>query len=104
MFLLYNVVSKWTLQPKKMSFTLYLAHGKVGRRNLVIRHSVPDFLPNSGGITCWVAEINARFASTPEQRNGNINLNKYFISSSGDWTHNQAVLQSHFVPLRHDWP
>ena len=44
------------------------------------------------------------FASTPERRNGNINLNKYFISSSGDRTLNQTVLQSHFVPLRHDWP
>ena len=46
----------------------------------------------------------ASFASTPEQRNENINLNKYFISSSGDRTHNQSILQSHFVPLRHDWP
>ena len=42
------------------------------------------------------------FASTPERRNGNLNLSKYFISSSGDRTHNQSVLQSHFVPLRHD--
>ena len=33
-----------------------------------------------------------------------INLNKYFISSSGDRTHNQSVLQSHFVSLHHDWP
>ena len=41
-----------------------------------------------------------RFASTPERRNEN----KYFTSSSGDRTHNQSVLQSHFVPLRHDWP
>ena len=40
--------------------------------------------------------------STPERRNGNINLSKYFISSSGDRTHNQSVLQSHLVPLRHD--
>ena len=39
-----------------------------------------------------------------ERRNGNINLTKYFISSSGDRTHNQSVLQSHFVPLHHDWP
>ena len=38
------------------------------------------------------------------EENGNINLSKYFISSSGDRTHNQSVLQSHFVPLRHDWP
>ena len=44
------------------------------------------------------------FASTPERRNGNINLSKYFISSSGDRIQNQSVLQSHFMPLRHDWP
>ena len=44
-----------------------------------------------------------RFASTPKRRNGNINLSKYLISSNGDRTHNQSVLQSHFVPLRHDW-
>ena len=31
-----------------------------------------------------------------------INLSKYFISSSGDRTHNQSIL--HFVLLRHDWP
>ena len=36
-----------------------------------------------------------RAVSTPERRNGNINLSKYFISSSGDRTHNQLVLQSH---------
>ena len=42
--------------------------------------------------------------STPERRCGNINLSKYFISSSGDRTHNPSVLQSHLVPLRHDWP
>ena len=44
-----------------------------------------------------------RFASTPVRKNRNIHFNKYFISSSGDRTHNQSVLQSHFVPLRHDW-
>ena len=38
------------------------------------------------------------------EENGNIILSKYFISSSGDLTHNQSILQSHFVPLRHDWP
>ena len=34
----------------------------------------------------------------------NINLSKYFISSCGDRIHNQSSLQSHLVPLRHDWP
>ena len=44
-----------------------------------------------------------RFASTPGQINGKININKYFFCSLGDRTHNQSRLQSHFVPLRHDW-
>ena len=39
-----------------------------------------------------------------EGRNKNINLSKYLISSSGDRTHNQLRLHSHFVPLRHDRP
>ena len=43
-------------------------------------------------------------ASTPERRNENLNVNKYFTSSSGDRTHNQSILQSHFVPMRPDWP
>ena len=41
---------------------------------------------------------------TPERVKENINFSKNFICSSGDRTHNQSVLQSHFVPLRHDWP
>ena len=86
----------------KISFTLYPAH-RVGRGNLVLRHSVPHFPPNSGGIDCWWKSM-PRFSSTPERRNGNINVNKYFIFSSGNRTHNQSILQSHFVPLRHDKP
>ena len=35
-------------------------------------------------------------ASTPEQRNENINVSKYFISSSGDRTHNhEQIFYSH---------
>ena len=41
------------------------------------------------------------FALEPERINENINVNKYFISSSGDRTHNQSILQSHYVPLCH---
>ena len=26
------------------------------------------------------------------------------MSSSGDRIHNQSILQSHFVPMRNDWP
>ena len=43
---------------------------------------------------CVLSGRTPRFASTPERRNGNINLSKYFISSSGVRTHNQSVLQS----------
>ena len=84
---------------------LYSAHSRVGRGNLMLRYSFPIF--------CWILEAlrvewqnsTPRFASTPERRNGNIHgLSKYFISSSGDRTHNQSILQSHLVPLRHDWP
>ena len=32
------------------------------------------------------------FASTPEQRSENIDLNKYLISLSGDRTHNHRVI------------
>ena len=32
---------------------------KVGRGNLVLRHSVLHFSPSSGGIACWVAELKA---------------------------------------------
>ena len=39
------------------SFTLYPANSRVGWGNLVLRHSVPHFLPNSRGIAYWVAEI-----------------------------------------------
>ena len=34
------------------SVTLYLVHSKVSGRNLVLRHSVPHFPPNSGSIAC----------------------------------------------------
>ena len=67
----------------------------------MLRHSVPHFLPSSESIV--IGNSTPRFASTPERRNENINVNKYFISSSGDRTHNQSILQSHFVALRHDW-
>ena len=38
------------------------------------------------------------FASTPERRNWNIKLNKYFISSNGHRTYSQSCLQSHCAP------
>ena len=46
---------------KNVSFTLYPIHNRVGRGNLVLRHSVTHFLLNSGGIAYWVAELNAAF-------------------------------------------
>ena len=45
----------------------------------------------------------SHFALTPERRNENINVGKYFNPSSGDRTHNQSILQSHYVILRLNW-
>ena len=36
------------------------------------------------------------------EKNGNINLNKYLISLSGDQTHSQLHLHIPFVPLNHE--
>ena len=44
-----------------------------------------------------------RLALAPEQRNENINVYKYFVSSSGHRTYDQSILQSHFVSLSYDW-
>ena len=62
------------------------------------------FWVNSEGIALRVAELNAALCFYTRARNGNINLNKYFISLSEDTTHNESRLQSHCVPLRHNWP
>ena len=51
-----------------------------------------------------MAERHALLRYQSEYKNINIEINKYFISSSGDQTHIQSILQTHFVPLRHDWP
>ena len=48
-----------------------------------------------------------RLSSIPERKNGNINLSNIINISSprvGNRIHNQSILQSHFVPLRRDWP
>ena len=74
-------------------------HG-VGR-GLVLRHSVPHCPPISGGFR--VEFGTQRALPGHQRRNEKLNVNEYFISSSGDRTHNQLILQSHFVPLRHDW-
>ena len=50
--LLYRVIIFYLITLSKISFTLYPAHGRVGRGNLVLRHSVPNFPMNSGGIKC----------------------------------------------------
>ena len=44
---------------KYISFTLFPAYSRVGSENILLRHFVPHFLLNSGGIACWVAELSA---------------------------------------------
>ena len=41
---------------------------------------------------------------TPERKNENIYLNKYFVSSSGETITSLVYSESDFVPLRHDLP
>ena len=45
-------------------------------------------------LSARVRNSTPRFASTPEPRNENINVNKYYIFSSGNRTYNQLILQS----------
>ena len=54
-----KIVEKHLIRLKKIIFTLYPVHSRVGRGNLLLRQSVPHFLPNSGSIACWVAAFNA---------------------------------------------
>ena len=67
-----------------LSFTLFPAHSRVGRGNLVLRHSVAHFPPNSGGIACWVAELNAALCLDTRAKKWKYKWKKYFTSSSGD--------------------
>ena len=56
---------------------------RVDRESLVLRYSVPHFLPNSGGIACWIPKSTTILRSE-ERRIENIN---YLISSSEKRTH-----------------
>ena len=40
------------------SFTLYSAYTRISRKRLVLRHSASHFSLNSGGIACWVTQLN----------------------------------------------
>ena len=62
------------------SFKLYRAHSREARWK---------FAPHFGRIVCWVAELNAGFASLPERGNDCL---KYFISSSVNQTTNCRVI------------
>ena len=59
----------------------------------MLRHYALHFPPNFGSIVSVSMGISMpRFASISERRNENI---QYFISSSGNRTHNLSRLQSH---------
>ena len=72
------------------SLSLYPAYNRVGRGNLV--HSLFHFSLNFS--SCCVLS-GGTFTLMSEQRIENINFNKYFISSSGNQTHDQLQLPSH---------
>ena len=66
---------------------LYPAYSKVGREILVLRHYV--FLKILKALNVECRNSTMGFASLK------INKNKYFISSSGDETHNKSHLLLH---------
>ena len=72
------------------SVTLYWAHNRISRGNLVLRHSVPNFPLNSGGIYCVLCGGIQHRALPRHQNEENGNI-KYFIFSSGNRTHNLSV-------------
>ena len=58
-FMIYCIYNIIIIIGISISFTLYTTHSRVGKGNLVLRHSVPHFPPSSGGIACCMAELNA---------------------------------------------
>ena len=82
------------LKSNQLSFTLYPAHSRVGRENLVSRHSSSPLSAEFWRHCVLKAELKAALNLDTRERNGNINLSKYFISLSGDLTHNLAFLYS----------
>ena len=66
------------IKKKLINFTLYPAHSRVGRGNLLLRHSVPHFLPNSGGIACLGAELNAALNLDPRAEKWKHKFKKIF--------------------------
>ena len=100
-----NVSKQYIIFVLFLSFMLYPVYQGCMKEsgNLVLRHSVHHSWVLKAFRVEW-RNSTPGFASTLELRNRNIHLNNYFICSSGDRTHNQSRLQSHFVPLRHVWP
>ena len=54
-----NISTKIKTQKSHLLFFQLHALYKIGGENLVFRHFAAHFPPNSGGIDCWVAELNA---------------------------------------------
>ena len=77
---------------QKNLISVRVAHNRIGRGNLMLRHSIFSRILGASRVE-W-KKATPRFASA-ERRNENINLNKYLISPSGNRTHNQSYLQSH---------
>ena len=94
-------INHWNLQKQNKIYTFWSSQQR--------RQREPDVKTLPFSTFRWILEAlhaawqrnsTPRFASTPERWNEN----KHFISPSGDRTHNQSRLQSHFVPLRPYWP
>ena len=79
---------------------LYPAHIRVGRVNIVLRHSVPHFSPNSWGIARWVAELNAALCLDARARNENICKFKSIFHFL-EWGTNPQPVMLHSTTVTH---
>ena len=83
----YNIIYWFWLEIKlyvALYVTLYSIHSRVGSENPVVKTLCCPFFAEFRRHCVEWQKSTPRFASTPERRNENINLNKYLICSSGD--------------------
>ena len=66
------------LHWKKISFTLYPSHIRVGRETLVLKYSGSSLSAEFWNHCVLSGGTQRHSLPTPERRNGNINLNKIF--------------------------
>ena len=55
-------------RDRKKNQLHFVSRTQQGRQRELSVKTVPHFLPNSGGIACWVAELNAALAQNETEK------------------------------------